>query len=534
MAESGALVGFGRQLRFVLRLDRVRGVVWFASMLGVVLASTFSVLSLYDTVADRQSYAVLATADVALKAITGPGYGLAAAEPTEGAVVMNEVEMYTYVAFALMSVFMLVRHTRAEEDGDRAELVRAAPIGRLTTLAVAGTWVSVLNVIIGVGLAIGLVVAGLPVEGSIAFGTAATGLGLVFVGITAITAQIASSARSARSTASATLGAFFILRAVGDIGSGRMSWLSPLGWAQSVRPFSGERWWVLGLLLATAVALFATAVRLSARRDLGAGILPQRPGRADAAPSLDGPLALAMRLQRGSVIGWAVGMLVSGYFLGLVADQAEELASNEAVAEMLAMAGQGSITDIYLGTTMLMMAIIATGFTVGSMLRPRGEERTERAQPVLATPVSRSRWLLDHAAVAAGGTVLIMAACGLGSGIGYFTSTGDAGRILPLLGSGLVMVVPALVLGAFTAALVGLWPGQSALAWAGVAVVAVIGYLAETLNLPQWVRDVSPFTHVPLVPAVPFDIVPMALLALVTAALLGVALIGLRRRDIGG
>lgn len=532
-AGSGALVGFAQQLRFVLRLDRVRGAVWFSAMLGVVLASAVSVLSLYDTVEERQAYAVLATADVALKAITGPGYGLAAAEPTEGAVVMNEVELYTYVAFALMSVFMLVRHTRAEEDGDRAELVRAAPIGRLAPLAVAGTWVSLLNVVIGAGLAIGLAAAGLPVGGSIAFGAACAGIGLVFVGITAVTAQIASSARSARSTASATLAAFFILRAVGDIGSGRMSWLSPLGWAQSVRPFADERWWVLGLLLATAGALFATAVRLSARRDLGAGVLPQRPGRPAAAPSLDGPLALAVRLQRGSVIGWGIGMLVSGYFLGLVADQAEALAENETVAQMFDLAGQGSITDSYLATTMLMMAIVATGFTVSSMLRPRGEERTDRAQPVLATPVGRTRWLLDHAAVTAGGTVLLMVVCGLGAGIGYFTSTGDADRILPLLGSGSVMVVPALVLGAFTAALVGLRPAQSAFAWAGVAVVAVIGYLAETLNLPQWVRDVSPFTHVPLVPAEPFDVLPMVVLSAVTVVLLGVAVIGLRRRDIG-
>ncbi|MBX3314708.1 MAG: hypothetical protein KF906_10345 [Actinobacteria bacterium] len=525
--------GFGHQLRFVLRLDRVRGSVWFAAMIGVVLASALSVLSLYGTVAERQIYAQVATADAALKAIAGPGYGLAAAEPTEGAVVMNEVEMYTYVAFALMSVFMLVRHTRAEEDGDRAELVRAAPIGRLAPLAAAGTWVALLNVVIGIGLAIAMTVVGLPVAGSIAFAAAGVGLGLVFVGITAVTAQVASSARSARSTASATLGAFFILRAVGDIGSGRLSWLSPLGWAQSVRPYADERWWVLGLLLATAVALFGAAVTLSARRDLGAGILPQRPGRTEASPRLDGPLALALRLQRGSVIGWGVGMLISGYFLGLIADQADQLAENDAVAQILDQAGQGSITESYLATMMLMMAIIATGYTVSSMLRPRGEERDGRASPVLATPVGRRRWLFDHAAVAAGGTFLIMALCGLGAGIGYATSTGDAGQVLPLLASALTMVSPMLVLGAFAAALIGVRPGWSAIAWAGVAVVAVIGYLGETLNLPQWARDVSPFTHVPLVPAVPFDLLPVALLAAVTVALAGVAAVGISHRDIG-
>ena len=40
-------------------------------------------------------------------------------------------------------------------------------------------------------------------------------------------------------------GAAFLLRAVGDLGTSCLGWLSPLGWAQSISAFAGERCWVL-------------------------------------------------------------------------------------------------------------------------------------------------------------------------------------------------------------------------------------------------------------------------------------------------
>ena len=101
--------------------------------------------------------------------------------------------------------------------------------------------------------------------------------------IAAVAAQLTESARAANGLAVAVLGAAFALRAIGDAGPHWLSWLSPLGWGQSLRAFAGERWWVLLLLAALAVASTATAVRLKAGRDLGAGHRPAAPRPARAA-----------------------------------------------------------------------------------------------------------------------------------------------------------------------------------------------------------------------------------------------------------
>jgi len=53
-------------------------------------------------------------------------------------------------------------------------------------------------------------------------------------------------------------GFFFILRAVGDMGNGRMRWLSPLGCSQAIRPYDDKRRWVLILLTTDEVDYFGT------------------------------------------------------------------------------------------------------------------------------------------------------------------------------------------------------------------------------------------------------------------------------------
>jgi ABC-2 type transport system permease protein len=515
----------------MVRRDRVRGPVWFVSFVGLVAASVASVVALYSTPADLQSYATVAQANAAIKALTGPGYGLD--DPTIGAVVMNEVSLYSYIAIALMCIFLLVRHTRAEEETDRAELVRAAPVGRFATLAAAITWVFLLSLAISVGNVIVLVGFGLGVAGSAAYGAATLATACVFIGVAAVTAQVAASARASLSMAGAVLAVCFLVRAVADMGNTWMTWLSPIGIAQAIRPFADERWWVLVPLIVLTGCLLIVSVALMGRRDLGAGLMSQRPGPATAHESLATPLALAARLQRASAVGWFVGITILAFFFGLVADQAEAFADNEAIAELFAQSGQGTLTEAFLATIVLMLALFSSGFTVASVLRLRSEELALRAETVLATPVDRRRWLGSHLTVSVTGTVALMLSAGLLTGVGYFAGTGDTSQILPLTAAGLTLAVGLVVLATFTAALVGLSVRRSVLAWTSVAVILVVGLLSETLDLPQWVRNVSPLEHLPAMPAASFEALPVVILLLVAVGFQTVAVVAIRRRDIG-
>ncbi|MGE5290891.1 MAG: TetR family transcriptional regulator [Micromonosporaceae bacterium] len=110
-----------------------------------------------------------------------------------------------------------------------------------------------------------------------------------------------------------------------------MAWLSPIGWAQRLRPYAGERWWTLPLAVAATAALTAAAAALSARRDLGAGLLPARAdGPATATAALRSPLALAWRLHRGTLIIWTACLALIGLVMGGVATRRLTLSASSA------------------------------------------------------------------------------------------------------------------------------------------------------------------------------------------------------------
>ena len=66
--------------------------------------------------------------------------------------------------------------------------------------------------------------------------------------------------------------------------------------------------------------------------------------------------------------------------------------------------GTDSLADAYLAATFGILALIAAGYAVQAVLRLRGEETGGRAEPLLATAVSRTRWALSHVAIALAGT----------------------------------------------------------------------------------------------------------------------------------
>jgi hypothetical protein len=238
------------------------------------------------------------------------------------------------------------------------------------------------------------------------------------LGVALVAAQATENTRIVNGIAGAVLGASFVLRAVGDIGDGTLSWFSLIGWALKTRPFAGERWWpFLPMLAATGCLVVATGA-LAARRDVGGGLVQPRPGRPSASRSLGHPLGLALRLQRGSLIGWSIGLLFTCVAYGSIANGVDEFAcNNKSLADMLAPTGGGNLTDSYLATSFGILALVGTGFAVQSTLRLRTEEMSLRAEPLLATPLSRRRWAMSHLAVAFGRSVLVLFVAGLGRSV---------------------------------------------------------------------------------------------------------------------
>ena len=530
-SPQSSFTGTRQLLWLVLRRDRFRISMWMVGLVGLMAVSAWSIVALYTTQEDLEGYARTVRGNSAIIIQAGPGYGLD--DPTLGAVVMNETAQWMFIAAAVMSVFMVVRHTRAEEEAERAELVRAAPVGRHAALASAMIGTLVVNAAIAAGNVVALLAFGLPAAGSFAFGASMVGAGMVFAAVAAVTAQIASGSRAALAMAGLVIGVAFVLRAIGDVGNGVLSWASPIGWAQSIRPYAVERWWVL-LLSAVATTVLVLAARaLQDHRDYGSGLVAQRDGRAEAPERLSSSLGLAVRLQRGSLVGWAVGLGLLAFFYGLFADQAEQMIEeNPEMADFFAQLGVASVTDAFLSTAMLIMALFATGFTVSSVLRLRSEEVSGRADPLLAAPVGRRRWAWSHLSVALLGTVALALVCGVAMGAAAALVLGEAAKVGELTAAGLVMVPAMWLLAGATLLVYGLLPRWSLAAWALVAWVFVAAMFGILLDLPQWLLNLSPFQHVPALPAASMSWLPIVALMTIAAALIAAGLAALDRRDL--
>jgi ABC-2 type transport system permease protein len=530
--RDGQLSGFWSLLRLRMRLDRWRVVWWFVGIVGLVAATTQSIVGLYDTQVELDQYARLVDGNAALIVQAGPGYGLDA--PTAGTVLMNELSIWAIIAAALMSIFLTVRHTRTEEETERVELIRAAPIGRHAPLAATCVHVVLAVTAVAVGSIVVLLAAGLPTAGSLAFGAALIGIGSVFTSVAAVTAQVVGGSRAALGLAAAVLALSFVVRAVGDVAAPALSWWSPIGWGQAIRPFANERWWVLAIPVGASMGLLILAVRLQARRDVGAGLLPQRLGSATAGPRLNSVLGLAVRLQRAAVAGWLIGLALFGFFYGIIADQAETLfAENPEMADFFEQFGEVSPTDAFLSTAVFMLALIASGFAISSVLRLPSEEAAMRADWLLATPTARHTWATSHLIVATVGATAIIAMSGAATGLGFAAVSGDAGQVPRVVGAALVFAPALWLLSGATAMLIGASARAANAAWAMLAFLVVVGLFGALLELPQWVRNLSPFEHAPSLPGGSFNVMPLIVLTALAVLSSAVGVRALAHRDIG-
>jgi ABC-2 type transport system permease protein len=356
----------------------------------------------------------------------------------------------------------------------------------------------------------------------------------VFTAVAAVAAQLSASARFARGAAFGALATAFTLRAVGDAGSGALSWLSPLGWSLQVRPYAGDRWWVLMLHLATTVLLTALAYRLLAGRDVGAGLIAERPGPATATPLLRNAFGLAWRLDRGALLLWAAGLCLYGLLIGSVVHGiGDELGSATARDIVVRMGGTSALEQAFVAVAFCMLGMIAAAFAVSLALRAYQEEAGQHAETLLSGALGRSRWLASHLVIALMGSAVAILVAGVATGLAYGIAAHDVGgKLWMVLGTAAVQLPAVWLPAAVTVALFGIAPRFSPVAW-GVLVGFIALYLIGSLaGFPQWVLDLEPFAHVPRVAGGDFTAAPLLWLLVIDVALIALGAWTFRRRDL--
>jgi ABC-2 type transport system permease protein len=439
-----------------------------------------------------------------------------------------------YLLIAVAAILTVIRHTRADEENGRTELINSIMAGRYAGLTAALLLSLGASIAAGAIGAAGLLTTAVAPAGSLAFGTALAGSGLVFTAVAAIAAQLSPSARVARGAAFTVLGIAFTLRAVGDAGSGALSWLSPLGWSLQVRPYAGDRWWVLALHLVTTVVLNVLAYRLLARRDVGAGLIAERPGPGSAASALQGPFGLAWRCDRGTLVLWTVGLCLYGLLIGSVVHGiGDELGGASARSIVVRMGGTSALEQAFIAVGFCMLGMVVAAFAISLTLRLHQEETGQRAEALLAGAVGRIRLLTSHLVIALAGSGIAILIAGLAAGLAYGTAANNIGGKLPMVLGTAAAQLPAVWLpAAVTVALFGLLPRFTSVAWAVLVAFVALYLLGSLSGAWQWLLDLEPFIHIPRVGDGDFTAIPLLCLLAIDTALIVLGAAAYRRRDV--
>ena len=149
--------------------------VWIYALTAIAASGGYGLKLVYKTAHSRAGLAASVHSTPALAFLYGQLHG-----DSLGALIAWRYLAYAALGAGLMSIFLVVRHTRADEETGRLELVGSTAVGRHTGLCVAMLVASAANLILFVLSAAVLTVSGLPLTGAIAFGLAEAGCGLAF------------------------------------------------------------------------------------------------------------------------------------------------------------------------------------------------------------------------------------------------------------------------------------------------------------------------------------------------------------------
>ena len=529
-----SFVGTGALVRLALRRDRLMLPIWIV-VLGVMPASIANAYeTFYPSAADRAGLTATIGGNPSVAVIYGPAFDLS----TAGGFTAWRIGGLLAVFTALMAIFTVTRHSRAEEDSGRAELLASGAVGRSALLTAAIAVAGGASLLIGMLEALVLIAADLPVAGAVALGLATAATGVVFAAIAAVACQLAADARTANGIAAGVLGLAFLLRAVGDSTTGArwLSWLSPIGWAQQLRPFAGERWWVLALPALTAAGAGALAFFLLPRRDIGAGVLPPRPGprgrpRRWPAPSRWRGACSAARCSDGR---WAWSRAARCSARSPMGSATWSVTASRRRRSSSGWAGRaGSSTPSsppWRASTGWSWRCTACRRRCGCAPR----RRPTMPKSLLATPVGRLQWAASHLVFAFGGSGVILLAAGAATGVTHGLRSASLGQAVGDMVVAAAAQIPAMwLVVAVGVTLFGAAPKLSVAAWGVAGLALAISMFGPVLDVPQFVLDLSPFSHVPKLPGAEVTATPLVLLCAAGALALLCGLGALRRRDIG-
>jgi ABC-2 type transport system permease protein len=519
-------------IRRALGDSRIRTIA-FAYVFGVYAwLQAAGYRSAYPTLADRMSFARAFAGNDAIRLFYGYPYDVF----TVGGYSAWRVGGTLAIAGVAFGMLASIRALRTEEEVGRADTVLATPISRRTWHGSELAACAAPAFVLWLAEWVGFVVGRLPLAGAAFLALSTVSVVVVFVGVGALASQLASTGHGALGLSAGVGVACWLGRVVSDTlpGAGWLRWATPLGWAEASRPFAGTHLAVLALPLVATGALIAVSLWIARGRDVGVGLLS---GRSETPPRLHllrTSTTHAIRSQRWTFLGWVVGVCGSAAVLGMISTSISAAGLSKKLQIELDRLGAGSITTpagyLALIFVVFVVAICLFGCAqVGSVCK---EELGHQLETLFALPIGRVRWLGGRLLVILVGVVVLGELAGLLTWVGA-ASQGVRIPLSHLLEAGWnCATVAVLFLGLAALAYAVVPRAATAISYLLVSVSFLWYILGVLLRLPRWLLDATPFQHVGLEPAEPFQTVAAGALVLIGLTAGVAALAVFRRRDL--
>ena len=432
---------------------------------------------------------------------------------------------------------VVTRLTRGAEDtGVFDLLVIGRHSARAITARVAAV-VFVVCVLAGAAVSSGFLWTRLSLGPSLLYGAGIALLMATFAGVALVCSQLLAPRRRASSAAVGLVAVAYVVRMVADgtTTTSFLRWATPFGWLEELRAYGTNQWWPLGLFLGAPITLFIVARALQHRRDVGAGLWDS-PDRVEPRTRLlQGPWSFAWRERLTLLKAWCGAAVVLSVMLGALVHSFVRLEQDDpnylrllrryGLAEMVT--AKGFVAEID-----LLLAVAMALFALNSLHLLWADESGGRLDVVLATGISRARWLVAATATTFGGVALLAlcnaVAVALGAGAGgaslAFSSTllgalNAAFLAVPVVGVGLLLHgwAPRFTLGTVSAL---------------VASSFVVSGFGPALHWPNWVVDLSVLHHLAQVPAASVAWGAAGVMGAVALGTGFVGFVGYARRDL--
>jgi ABC-2 type transport system permease protein len=531
---------FGKTIR-----DSRRATLLVGGLLGLALVGVSqTIVSEFATPQSRAELAALiGSVPPILAGLAGPVVNV----DTLGGYLQYKYGTFFPIIASLWSIIALSGTLAAESRRGSMEFVAAAPISRrrIALEKVAGHLVAM-----GVAVAlvfIALVAAGgaaklpgdeIPPSAALGYAVWLGLLALAAGGLAFATAQFFGRSAGV-GIAGAVMFAGFLLNgyqtaipAVAPLAD--LTWF---GWTSQHIPLAGLYDWASLLIVAVvAIAFLAIGVVAFVRRDLGATTALPTPSLPRSVLGLRGPVGRTFGSVLPSALSWGLGVGIFGLVVAGSGDSfVQQLGSSPDFVRLLDTIFPGvDITAVggFLQLVFVEFGLVLAGLAAATLVGGWASDETSgRLEFLLATPLSRRRWVTSGGIGLLGGVAVFVALAAAGIAIGASITGGDI--VTPVLGT--------LVLGVYAVALVGIGVAIGGVvgmrfAAPAVALVTVItwalGIFGPALGLPDAINQLALTLHYGFPMLGTWD--PAGVVASLVLALGGVALgaWGLQRRDL--